>query len=182
MAASGNLLLSMATPSLDVGTTACRLGGVNNVRRVAKWRRSLGRDDWDPRIQPSFAVGLAFAATMTAAVVLSSANVRPPAALAVMAGIAALSGWIFEWSGALVTAGLAWLMLNGFVADRYGELRWHGHRDIVAAIVLTGSAAAAGALRGLQIRRRRRLELITLNTELSELTGAAHRTLGGRHA
>ncbi|HWC34555.1 MAG TPA: hypothetical protein VG650_06970 [Mycobacteriales bacterium] len=121
-------------------------------------------------------------ATFTVAVVLSSANIRMPAALAVMAGLTALSSWIFEWSAALVTAGLAWLMLNGFIADEHGELRWHGHRDVVAAIVLLGSVVAVGALRGLQIRRRRRLELITLNTELSELAGPVHRTLGGRHA
>jgi hypothetical protein len=36
---------------------------------------------------------------------------------------------------------LAWLIVNGFLVDRYGQLSWHGWADLVRLLVL---AAAAG--------------------------------------
>lgn len=44
---------------------------------------------------------------------------------------------------------LAWLVVNGFLVDRLGELSWHGSADLVRVAVL---AAAAGA--GLAIGKR----------------------------
>ena len=34
------------------------------------------------------------------------------------------------------TAGLAWLVVNGFLVDRFGELSWHGPADIDRAVML----------------------------------------------
>jgi K+-sensing histidine kinase KdpD len=48
-------------------------------------------------------------------------------------------------------AGLAWLVVNGFLVDRFGELSWHGPADVYRAVML----AVAGLL-GLLIASVRR--------------------------
>jgi hypothetical protein len=52
------------------------------------------------------------------------------------------------------TAVLAWLVTNGFLIDRFGELSWHGPADIDRAAMLT--VAAALGLLVAAVRRRRR--------------------------
>jgi hypothetical protein len=39
------------------------------------------------------------------------------------------------------TTALAWLLVNGFLVDRFGELSWHGRADLVRALMLVGAAA-----------------------------------------
>jgi hypothetical protein len=73
-------------------------------------------------------------------------------------------------------------MLNGFVADQYGELRWHGSSDVVRMVVLFGCGVAVTAMRSVQLRRRRQAAGKQLDRELRELTRAARRTQGDRHA
>jgi hypothetical protein len=46
---------------------------------------------------------------------------------------------------------LSWLVVNGFLVDRYGVLTWHGPADIYRLLAL---ASAAGA--GLIVREARR--------------------------
>ena len=140
--------------------------------------------DRDPRVQRGFAAPIGFAVTLAMAAVMSALrpHLSADVALAVMAGVVALSGWWAAWGAVLATAGFAWLMLNGFVADQYGELRWHGSSDVVRMVVLFGCGVAVAALRSRQLRRRRRQEAAgQLNRELRELT-LARRTKGDRHA
>lgn len=40
------------------------------------------------------------------------------------------------WTGAL-----AWLLVNGFLVDRFGELVWHGRADVARAVLLVAAAA-----------------------------------------
>jgi len=51
-------------------------------------------------------------------------------------------------------AGLAWLVVNGFLVDRFGELSWHGTADIYRALMLI-LAGILGLLIA-AVRRRRR--------------------------
>jgi hypothetical protein len=61
--------------------------------------------------------------------------------LAVMAvavgGFAALSG---DRLASFAVVLLAWLVVNGFLVDRYGQLSWHGSADLARLLVLAGSA------------------------------------------
>jgi hypothetical protein len=141
--------------------------------------------DRDPRVQRGFAAPIGFAVTLTMAAVLSALrpHLSADVALAVMAGVVALSGWWAAWDAVLAAAGFAWLMLNGFVADQLGELRWHGSSDVVRMVVLFGCGVAVTAMRSVQLRRRRRQRTGgQLDRELRELTRAARRTQGDRHA
>jgi MFS family permease len=47
---------------------------------------------------------------------------------------------------------LAWLVVNGFLVDRFGVLAWHGWPDVVRAVLLI-AAGAVGL--GIGIARRR---------------------------
>jgi hypothetical protein len=50
------------------------------------------------------------------------------------------------WAGAL-----AWLLVNGFLVDRFGELSWHGRGDLYRALMLV-AAAAVGLVSGQAVR------------------------------
>lgn len=80
------------------------------------------------------------------------------ARLAVLAlGLAAFSAAVVDVVATVATVGVAALLFDGFVLDRYGELAWHGEVDALRLAVLVGAALlglAAGAAR-LAVRRRR---------------------------
>lgn len=151
------------------------------MRRSGGESPSLGLEPVDPRLELSFAVGVAFALTLAGAAALAAAQASVPVALAVMAGITAVCGWLFVWSGAVVTAGLSWLMLNAFVTDHSGTLRWHGTRDLREITVLAATAAAVALAREVQLHRRGRVAIRRFVDELSEFVNAS-RPLGGRRA
>jgi hypothetical protein len=44
------------------------------------------------------------------------------------------------------TGGLAWLLVNGFLVDSFGELSWHGRSDLYRALMLVAVAAAGLAI------------------------------------
>ena len=48
-------------------------------------------------------------------------------------------------AAAFVT-GLAWLVVNGFLVDQYGQLSWHGWADLVRLLVLVAAAGVGVAL------------------------------------
>jgi MFS family permease len=50
---------------------------------------------------------------------------------------------------------LAWLVVNGFLVDRLGQLFWHGPADLARLALLAG-AAAVGLVTGSRIVPRRR--------------------------
>jgi hypothetical protein len=58
-----------------------------------------------------------------------------------------------------VTVVLAWLVVNGFLVDRFGELWWHGRSDLYRAGMLVVAGAlgqVVGRARWLMWHRRQR--------------------------
>jgi len=58
-----------------------------------------------------------------------------------------------------VTVVLAWLVVNGFLVDRFGVLSWHGRPDIyrAAMIVVAGALGqVVGRVRRARLERRQR--------------------------
>src|SRR4051794_33404238 len=88
--------------------------------------RSPLRRGNDPRVQGCFAAPFGFAAAFAMAAAMSAlhGHLAPTVDLVAMGVLVASVGWLGTWSAAMATASCAWLLLNGFVADRYGELQW----------------------------------------------------------
>jgi hypothetical protein len=62
-----------------------------------------------------------------------------------VAGFAALTAGVRNVAAIVL---LAWLVVNGFLVDRFGDLAWHGRADVVRAVLLVaagGLGLAAGA-------------------------------------
>jgi hypothetical protein len=60
------------------------------------------------------------------------------------------------------TGTLAWLLVNGFLVDRFGELSWHGRADAYRTLMIVVTAAlglVAGEMAQLWLARRRRRRL-----------------------
>ncbi len=72
------------------------------------------------------------AAVVTAAAVLAAAAFPAvPARLAVMAlAVAGYSAVVADTRASLAVAALAYLLFNGFLANRYGELAWDGATSV----------------------------------------------------
>jgi hypothetical protein len=125
---------------------------------VHRWASARGEDRDDPRLQFAFAAGLGFCISLTAAAVLTElrGHVSVDTDLGVMAGLVAVAAWWMAWAGALVTAGLAWLMLNSFLVSHDATLRWHGPADLRRLVVLVGCTVAVATIRSAQLSVRRR--------------------------
>ena len=148
------------------------------------WRRHAAGDD-DPRLVTSFAAGVGFTVTLILAAAMTHmrSELSPTVDLGIFAAVVALAGWWMTWLGALVTAGLAFLMLNGFVVDQYAVLRWHGAADVLRLVVLIGCATSVAAARELQLHHRRRAADAVLTGELAEITRTTSLSpRGPRHA
>ena len=107
-------------------------------------------------------------------------SVTVVAGTVVMALVVSLAGWFGSWAATGATAGVAWLMLNGFVEDRYGVLRWHGRTDVVVLGVLLVCGAVVASLRNVQIRRRRRAVARSVSAELEDMADPSHDASGER--
>src|SRR3954454_16704536 len=141
----------------------------------------LRRRGNDPRVQGCFAAPFGFATAFAMAAAMSAlhGHVPPAADLTAMGLLVASVGWLGTWPAPMATAGCTWLLLNGFVADRYGELRWHGRDDVVRIVVLLAIGAVVALLREAQVRHggRARAQLTDL-----ELPGLAAGMSAERHA
>jgi len=102
--------------------------------------------------------------TAVGAVVVVVCLVAPPhldaagigARLAVLAvGLAAFAASVADPVASLVTAGVAFLLLDGFVVGHAGDLAWHGDADLVRLGVLAGAALAGAAARSVRDAVRR---------------------------
>lgn len=103
------------------------------------------------------AAGAGFAATFALAAGLTPlrSDLSSPLALGLFAAVVVLMAWWMSPTGAVVTAALGFLMLDGFVVDQYAVLRWHGPLDGVRLAVLVGCAGMAVGARQLRLRRPR---------------------------
>ena len=77
----------------------------------------------------------------------------PPPELGLGIGFGAVTVVTGDRVAAAWAAGLAWLVVNGFLVDRVGELPWHGPADVYRAAMLT-LAGVLGLLIA-AVRRRR---------------------------
>ena len=148
------------------------------------WHRHAAGQD-DPRLVTSFAAGLGFTVTLMCGAVMTHlrGQVSPAVDLGIFVAVVALASWWMAWLGAKVTAGLAFLMLNGFVLDQYAVLRWRGSADLARLVVLLGCAGAAVAARELQLRHQHGAAEAQLDRELAEITRTTSLSAGGpRHA
>ena len=76
--------------------------------------------------------------------------------LAVLAlGLAAFAASVADPVAALVTAGVAFLLLDGFVVGHGGDLAWHGDADLVRLGVLVAAALAGAVARSARDAVRR---------------------------
>jgi len=103
----------------------------------------------DPRLPLALTLALGFAITMAAAAVLTA--VRTHVALGVMTVTVLVLAWWSTVGGAVLSAGLGWLMLNGFVVNQYGALAWHGDSDVINLAVLVGVAVLTAVVRSVQL-------------------------------
>ena len=106
---------------------------------------------------PELGLGIGFGAVtvvtaglLAAAVPVTDQPMRFGVMVAAVAVFAALTG---DRVAAAWAAGLAWLVVNGFLVDRFGELSWHGPADVYRAAMLT-LAGVLGLLIA-AVRRRR---------------------------
>jgi hypothetical protein len=133
------------------GGTAIGQGGV--VERVARYALRTGR------LAPH--VGLQVGAGALAILLATMIGAGLPTATglwrAVPVAVAVLTFALFGVDAAAVasTAVLGYLLVIGFLVNRFGELSWHGAPD-VGRIALIGGAAAAGFAVGIMRRRHRR--------------------------
>lgn len=153
------------------------MSGIQAVAPVGAAKRE------DPRLSPGFGIGIGFTLTLAAAAVLSELRPDSYAGLVVMAVICAVCGWSTRISGVAVTAGISWLMLDGFVVGHEGQLSWHGTSDVVRLAVLFACALAVSAIRAGQLRvRRHRDARAVLDRLLAEPRLPLSGLRGGRHA
>src|SRR5262245_14556154 len=108
------------------------------------------------RSAPEFGIGLGAVAVVVAGLIAAAVPAgdqpwRFGVMVAAVVAFAALSGDVVAVACA---AGLAWLVVNGFLVDRFGELSWHGQADLYRALMLT-LAGVLGLLIA-AVRRRRR--------------------------
>ena len=95
------------------------------------------------------AVVVVFAALAAAAIPSGDIGWR---LVAVAAAVGLFAAWTDDGLAAAFIVGLAWLVVNGFLVDRYGQLSWHGWADLLRLLVLV---AAAGV--GIVLGRSRRI-------------------------
>ncbi|GGM80784.1 hypothetical protein ACFFX1_18620 [Dactylosporangium sucinum] len=100
------------------------------------------------KLPTSIGVALGAAGVVTTAL-LAAGWTAPPehtARLAALAAVVAVIGWVTSDLGAAAaTAGIAWLLLNGFLINELGMVSWHGPSDALRLAVLAGAAVAGWA-------------------------------------
>jgi len=110
------------------------------------------------------------AAVVVATVVLVAGVVAPSAPAVRLAVLAVVLGnfaaLTADLTAALCTAGIAWLLLNGFLVNELGTLSWHGTADVWRAAVLAGAAVLGWLVPVFRPERRSRREIRRLRTWL----------------
>ena len=115
---------------------------------VLRQRKGRGRFPFEFGI-PLGALAMVITAVLDSAAVASR---HQTVRLAVMAAaVAVFCALAADWRTGLATAVVGYLLLNGFLLNRYGELSWGQASGPHASVAIAGAAAA-----GLLVGRRRR--------------------------
>jgi hypothetical protein len=118
-------------------------------------RKTLSPPAWSgPDVTPA-GIAVAGGAAVIVGTALAAALVRPEDEVLRVA-LMAIALAVFAATSArpivmVALVPLSWLVVNGFLVDRYGVLAWHGRADLYRLLAL---ATAAGA--GLIVREARR--------------------------
>jgi hypothetical protein len=115
----------------------------------------MARDGTPLGFTASFGV---LAAVMCLLVPSAVTGPQVDARLGVLAvGMTAVAATVGAVVPALTAAGIGFVLFDGFVEDRYGELVWHGGGDLVRLGVVVAAALAGLTARTLReyVRRRR---------------------------
>ncbi len=120
-------------------------------------KRTLAPSEWERADRTP--VGVTIAGGVTALVGAALVTSLTPAQDSVLrVGLVAVALGAFaaatgEPFAMVALVPLAWLVVNGFLVDRYGVLSWHGWADVYRAVVL-----AAASVVGLAVSQRLRKE------------------------
>jgi MFS family permease len=103
----------------------------------------------DERFPTGLTIGLGSLTVVAATIVAAmfpadEGGSRLAVVAAAVAVVATLSGDLIAVPCVVV---LAWLMINGFLVDRFGVLSWHGRSDVYRAVMLV-IAAGLGQVAG----------------------------------
>jgi hypothetical protein len=72
------------------------------------------------------------------------------------AAVATVAYLCRDWRAALTVAGVAFLFVDGFLENRFGELSWHpGDGDRLAVLLAAAAVGAAAGAVGSAVERRR---------------------------
>lgn len=97
---------------------------------------SLRRSVDDPRPPAPLVLGIAFAALLGWAGLVGTLSVPVGAGVVGIVLIAGLASWWLTTPAALGMAALAWLVTDGFVIGRMGDLSWNGTADAALLVVM----------------------------------------------
>ncbi len=82
-----------------------------------------------------------------------------------MVAVAALAAVVDDWRATASAAAFGFLVVNGFLTDRYGQLAWHGGADALRLLAMLGAACVGTwAGRGWRARLPRTAPMPTRGT------------------
>ena len=85
-------------------------------------------------------------------------------------GLAVFAAGTVDWRAVLGLVLPAWLVMNGFLVNRLGDLSWHGRADLVRVLILLSGGCAgliAGAVNRRMLEARERWHLGALVTAMA---------------
>jgi hypothetical protein len=148
--------VALATGGVDFDHAFVRLAGVAAMRSEPVWQRT-------GRCRIPFEFGLAAGSlAVVVAALIDSAAFSPDhrdARLAVMAAVVAAFCAVAGWRSGLPVAAVGFLLFDGFLANRYGELTWD-HKAGPGALGVIALAAALGLVVGWLRARSYRAALV----------------------
>jgi MFS family permease len=112
-----------------------------------------------PAPSPELGIGIGFGAAAVVAAGLLAAAVpvadRPWRFAVMVIAVVVFGALCGDRLAVACAAGLAWLVVNGFLVDRFGELSWHGPADIYRAVMLTLAGLFGLLIAAVRVTRRR---------------------------
>jgi hypothetical protein len=116
----------------------------------------LRRQPGDPRPPAPLVLGLVFACELGLVGVVDVLGLPSAAAGTAVVVLAVVASWLLTIPAAMWLAGISFLVINGVVEDRLGQLSWQGVSDLYLLLgVALGCALSAELRRDLGAREVR---------------------------